>query len=292
MRKPWYTYLYVKSPVSKIAWGILAVFLAVVVLGFQWWVEEPRMAAQTANWNGRSIEKGAEIFANNCSTCHGLDGRGGAGPALNSKYFFTQRLTDVGFAGTLEDYVKLTVAAGRPSKANSQWAVMMPTWSSSYGGPLRDDQVQQVTDYVLNWESTAVQQTESQDPWIAFQDVPSKAEGASEAPAEGQAAAGQRPPAQIFQELGCQACHNLNEPQTDTSRGPIGPNMANLNENAPTRVPGEDGPTYVHNSITNPADFVVAGYQPNVMPQGLADRMTPEELDALVEWLLDPNRQQ
>lgn len=87
-------------------------------------------------------------------------------------------------------------------------------------------------------------------------------------------------------------CHNINEPQTDSSRGPIGPNLGNLNENAPNRVPGQDAVTYVHTSIAEPNAFVVPGYQPNLMPQGLTDRMTPEELDALIAWLLDPNRAQ
>jgi mono/diheme cytochrome c family protein len=294
MKQPWYSRLYVKSPIAKIAWGILAVLLSVVILVFAWMIEYPRMAAQTANWDGRSVEKGADIFANNCATCHGLNGQGGAGPALNSNYFFTQRLTDVGFAGTLEDYVSLTVASGRPSKANSQWSVMMPTWSNRFGGPLRDDQVEHVTNYVLNWERTATQQTPEEDPWIPFQDTPSKTITATQTvtTTAGQQAAGPRPPQQLFQELGCFACHNLTEPQTDASRGPIGPNMGNLNENAPNRVPGEDASTYVHNSIVNPNAYVVPGYQPNLMPPGLADRMTPEELDALVAWLLDPNRPQ
>jgi hypothetical protein len=29
----------------------------------------------------------------------------------------------------------------------------MPTWSERYGGPMRDDQVEDVTMFVLNWES-------------------------------------------------------------------------------------------------------------------------------------------
>ena len=74
----------------------------------------------------------------------------------------------------MKDYVASTVAAGRPSKVISQWSVMMPTWSNRFGGPLRDDQVQNVTNFVLNWESTALQQTDAEDPWIPFQDAPSK----------------------------------------------------------------------------------------------------------------------
>ncbi len=48
----------------------------------------------------------------------------------------------------LYDYGELTVAAGRPSKANSQWGVMMATWGAEYGGPLRADQVANVAAYV------------------------------------------------------------------------------------------------------------------------------------------------
>ncbi len=295
MEKPWYSIFYVKSPILKILLGILAVVVALVVTLFQGVVEPSRMEAQTGNWDGRSIEQGAMLYANNCSTCHGPDGKGGAGPALHSQYFFTQRLNDVGFAGSMEDYVKLTVAAGRPSRASSQWSVMMPTWSVTYGGPLREDQVQQVTDYVLNWETTALVQTPDEDPWIPFVDAPSKSDPAmAAAVAPPTADDGPRPPEVIFGNalpgLGCEGCHNINEPQTETNRGLVGPNLGNLYETAGTRVPGEDASTYVHNSIINPNAHLSPGYMGNIMPAGLADKMTQEELDALVIWLLDPNR--
>lgn len=295
MEKPWYSIFYIKSPIVKILLGILAVVVAMVVILFVLMLEPARMEAQTGNWNGRSVEKGAEIYANNCATCHGLDGHGGAGPALNSHYFFTQRLNDISFTGTLGDYVELTVAAGRPSRASSQWAVMMPTWSSDFGGPLRPDQVQHVTNYVLNWEATAVLQTAEEDPWIHFLDAPSKVDPAAAAAAAPAAAQeGPRTPEVLFGNppagLGCVGCHNLNEPQTDSTRGLVGPNLGNLAETAGTRVPGEDAATYVHNSIANPNAHLSPGYQANIMPPGLADRMTPEELDALVNWLIDPNR--
>ena len=174
MKRPWYRFLYVRSPLAKIGFGILAVLVTIVVLLFQGVIEQPRMLAQTGNWDGRSIEKGAEIYANNCAPCHGIDGKGapGVAPALNSKYFFTQRLKDLDYAGSLKDYVKLTVAAGRPSIKKSQWAQMMPTWGSRYGGPLRDDQVENVTNFVLNWQATAETQgtPDNPDPWIAVRE--------------------------------------------------------------------------------------------------------------------------
>ena len=234
MDKPWYTRLYVKSPVAKLLIGILAVGGGVVLM-FLLLLQEPlRMEAQTGNWDGRSIEQGAAIFANNCASCHGVDGKGNPGPALNSRYFFTQRLDDVGFNGSIEDYVALTVNAGRPSKHNPQWGgLVMATWGQQYGGPLRDDQVANVAKYVANWESTAVQQTMEEDPWIPFQDVTPKVpieqvyleEGAEPPPP-----AEPRAPEELFVSMACAGCHNLDLPQDENNRGPVGPNMGNLAE--------------------------------------------------------------
>jgi mono/diheme cytochrome c family protein len=299
MEKPWYSFLYIKSPITKIVWGIASILVAIVAVLALGIMEESRMAAQTANWDGRSIEKGAEIYANNCYTCHGLEGKGGTGPALNSKYFFENRTAEIGFAGTLEDYVKLTIAAGRPSNSHGQFIVVMPTWSVDYGGPLRNDQVEHVTNYVMNWESSALQQTPEEDPYIPFAGVPMVGtEGMTETVASGEAdaVAETRTPQQIFgtgpQEPGltCYTCHSLTEPETADNRGVIGPNLGNLAEHAGSRVPGEDAATYVRNSIVNPSAHTVEGYIAGLMPAGLDARMTPEELDALVAWLIDPSR--
>lgn len=298
MEKPWYSFLYVRSPITKIVLGILSVLVAIAVILIVGVMEESRMEAQTGNWDGRSVEKGAELYANNCYTCHGDNGQGGAGPALNSKHFFESRVKEIGFAGTLEDYVRLTIAAGRPSNTNGQWSVIMPTWSSRFGGPLRDDQVQQLTDYVMNWESTALLQTPEEDPFIPFANIPVTAsDGVTDTAAAGgdtAAAEGPRAPELLFGNppggMGCVACHNLELPQDDSNRGPVGPNLGNLAENAANRVAGEDAVTYVHNSIVNPSAHTVEGYLTGLMPAGFDTKMTPEEIDGLVNWLLDPNR--
>lgn len=287
MEKTWYSFLYIKSPILKILIGILSVIAAIVIVLVVLVMEESRMAAQTANWNGRSIEKGADLYANNCASCHGIHGQGGAGPALNSRYFFTQRVTDIGFAGSLEDYVQLTIAAGRPSNATSQWTVMMPTWSSTYGGPLRPDQVEHLTNYVVNWREAAIVQTDEEDPWIPFTNAPTNGAPPPMALAP-DAGAAPRDPEVIFTQLACAGCHVMDQPQTDSNRGPIGPNLGNLAEHAGTRVPGEDAETYVRHSILEPNAHVVEGYSANLMPAGLADRMSEEEFTALVAWLLEP----
>ncbi len=86
MKRPWYNFIYVRSPIAKILLGGAALLLTLALFGFTFIIEEPRMEAQTNSWTGRSIEKGAEIFANNCTSCHGVDGKGlpGVAPALHS----------------------------------------------------------------------------------------------------------------------------------------------------------------------------------------------------------------
>lgn len=318
MRKPWYHFLYIRSPLVKIFLGAVGAMLSVVLVIFQFAIEEPRMQAQADNWNGRSIEKGAELFANNCANCHGADGKGlpNVAPALNSKYFFTQRIVDAGWAGTLNDFVELTVAAGRPSKVNKQWAQIMPTWSSQFGGPLRGDQVEHVTNFVMNWREAALAQSAEEDPFQCFQGVPTKAQEGDKSPEalnikvcaeDGTAvmpgeplptpapvaeSTGPRPPQELFMAMGCSGCHNLTLDQTPDAQGQPGPNMRNLHETAGQRVPGQDAATYVHNSIVNPNEFVNPGYIAGIMPQNFSEQMSEEEINGLVQWLLDPNRPQ
>lgn len=296
MKRPWYDFLYVRSPIVKIGLGIASLLLTIALLLFIGVIEERRMEAQTANWEGRAIQVGADLYANNCYNCHGMDGKGlpGVAPALHSKYFFTQRLTDIGWSGSLHDYVALTVAAGRPSKVSTQWAQMMPTWSHQFGGPFRDDQVEAVTAFVLNWEQDALLQgtPDNPDPWQFFEDAPSRMVESGEGAPVAEAApepTGPRTPQELFSVMGCLGCHNLDQPQTADNRGPVGPNMANLHETAGTH--GVDALTHVINSISNPNQVVTEGYMAGIMPQNFTERMSEEEIRALAEWLLDPNRQ-
>jgi mono/diheme cytochrome c family protein len=294
MKRPWYRFLYIRSPLAKIGISLLALLLMFGVLLYLAMLENNRMEAQTLNWDGRSIQNGAAIYANNCSSCHGPDGKGlpGVAPALHSRYFFEGRIQDIGFTGSLHDYVKLTVAAGRPANRQSQWAQMMPTWSSRYGGPLRDDQVEEVTDFVLNWREDALTQTAETDPWVPFENAPMTDifTGQTVETAPAAEATGPRPPQQLFVDMGCAGCHNIDQPQTETNKGPIAPNLGNFYEIAGTKVPGEDAVTFTHSSIVNPNAYTEPGYNP-VMPANFSERMSPEEIDSLVQWILDPNRQ-
>jgi mono/diheme cytochrome c family protein len=272
--------------------GTLALLATFALLGFQWWIEEPRMAAQTASWTGRDIENGAALYSANCASCHGVEGQGGVGvaPALQSRYFFTNRISDIGFSGTLHDYVAGTVAAGRPSKPLGQWAQHMPVWSSRYGGPMRDDQVLAVTAFVLNWERDALQQTPEEDPWIPFEDGSKMTAVTGEVivtePAGG-ATDGPRDPELLFVSMGCQGCHNLEQDQSADNPGPVAPHLGNIDTLGSTYEAGKDAVTYVHDSIVNPNAFVHPGYAAGIMPQNFTERMSEEEITALAAWIVE-----
>ena len=99
--------------------GTLLFFAIILIVGFAAINEPARMGTFTAQYEGRSIARGAVIFHDNCVTCHGIDGKGleGIAPALNSPDMFNgTRLQELGWTGTLHDYIYLTVAAGRPAR--------------------------------------------------------------------------------------------------------------------------------------------------------------------------------
>ncbi|MBI1298758.1 c-type cytochrome [bacterium] len=290
--------LFIKSPVLKIVLGILASLGAIALVLIVLLTEEARMEAQTASWEGRAVENGAALYYNNCASCHGPDGKGlpGVGPALNSHYFFTQRLGDVGWAGSLEDFVELSVAAGRPSKTDTQWAQIMPTWGASYGGPMRGDQVEAVTAYVMNFEGSALAQTAEEDPWQPFFDVrkPAEQQTIGDTPLEVAAApdaaapSGEpRDPETLFTTLTCIACHNLAEDQTQSNRGPVGPHFGNLAELAASRVAGQSAEEYLYLSIVEPGAYVVEGYVNGIMPANFGEQMSEDEINLMVAWLLE-----
>lgn len=290
MHKPWYSFLYVKSPITKIVMGTVALLITLALLVFQWRIEEPRMSAQTASWNGRTIENGAALYSSNCVQCHGGSGEGASGPALNSRYFFTNRVMDAGFTGTLHDYVAGTVAAGRPSGNILDWGVKMPTWSNRFGGPMRDDQVLAVTAFVMNWESEALQQEIDEDPWRPFPNAPmTQVTGEVIQPESSAPSDEPRPPDELFVAMGCQACHVLDKDQPEGGMGDLtGPNLGNLHETAATHVEGQDALAYVVTSIAKPSEFIHPGYvSPSAMTATFSMMMTEEEITALAQWVLD-----
>ena len=260
----------------EILFGLMLVSIAVLIIIFVGFNEEDRMLEEAHSQQGEAIEVGAELFETNCSGCHGIKGEGipGLAPALNDAHFFTGRVQDVGWEGTLEDYIVSTVSVGRTVSTRPEQYVgggrpAMPAWSQQFGGPLRDDQVQNLADFILNWEATALGEVE-------LAELPPPTPGAEEA--ADPVVRGQ----QVYSAAGCAGCHAIE----GISNGVVGPGLTQIGSVAATRVDGVSAEDYIRNSILNPNAFVVEGYQSNVMPQNYGQQLSNQELDDLLEFLL------
>jgi mono/diheme cytochrome c family protein len=247
---------------------VLLTSTLLIIYGFN---EEQRMQEFASAQEAQAIETGAMLYENNCSSCHGKQGEGIAGlcPPLNDRYFFTDRLGDVGWSGALEDYIIATVASGRLASTRPDQYVgggrpAMPAWSETYGGPLREDQIRSIARFVLNWEATALEQVELIEVAVPDLDDP--------------VARGQR----VYTENGCGGCHTLGA----LSAGVVGPPLTNIATTAATRIEGISAEEYLRQSILNPNAFVVEGYPEGVMVQNLGDVLKEEQLNDLVAFLL------
>lgn len=262
----------------EISLGVLLVLITsslIIVYGLN---EQDRMQKFALSQDAQSIEVGAGLFENNCSTCHGKKGEGipGLCPPLNDRNFFTNRLAEVGWTGTLEDYIVATVSSGRLTSTRPDQYVgggkpAMPAWSETYGGPLRADQIRDIAKFVKNWEATALEQ-------VDLIEVTPPGETSSDPVVRGQ---------QVYVTSGCSGCHTLGT----LSAGVVGPALTNIGSEAGNMKPGMSAEEYIRESILNPNAFIVptcpSGPCPsNVMPQNWGDVLSEEQLNDLVAFLL------
>lgn len=258
-----------------VAIGLVAVLVLAASLLLLALRETDRMATAERSFASRSVESGAAIYSDACAGCHGVAGQGVAGvaPALNSADFFTRRLAEVGYAGSLASYVQSTVAAGRPVTAG-QYSTTMPAWARQYGGSLRPDEVRDVAAFVLNWQDEAL----GIDPALAVvtpTPQPGLAEGAS--PVDfGRA---------VYSAAGCGGCHGQ-----DGNPAISGPELAGIAQFGADRMPDLTAEEYIRLSIVAPSAFLApecpTGACPDIMPRTYGDTLSQEQLDALVRYLL------
>lgn len=403
--------LIIESIEGRILVGI-SMFVAIMILiGWVAINEEARMQSFVEQQTGRAIERGAELFASNCATCHGNDGLGigGRAPALNNPHLFgynplgvfndvvvnanrnlnslieevdrlnteaadtvsppsDERLTEiltsideldseisdyeaeietasvdrdavvaqlgnaiarglyprlspdnnppdpadlttylvangtrlnqVGWTGSLDDYIVTTLIHGRPGSGNV-WpnSEGMAAWSQLAGGPLRQDQIEDITAYILNWDKGdnwsiadyfAVQQFGkplADGSLPSGPVVPKAGDNVEEIFATfesesivGDVASGER----IYNGvLGCSGCHAGGAAAPETA----GTWTRVLNERlAEPQFAGYTGEQYLVESIVRPGDYVVDGYT-NAMPQTFGDQLTHQQLADIVEYL-------
>ena len=156
-------------------WGLL-LSLAMALFIFLYWTAEPsRMTSTTKKFSKDAIERGQQYFALptnpqtgatntrgiGCARCHGNDAHGGDVPYTDSqtntqvqghapdltvvfnKYVLHPQM---GYK-TPRDYIMATIDRGRTNNVLGN-GDDMPTWGQLYGGPLTDQQINDIIDWL------------------------------------------------------------------------------------------------------------------------------------------------
>jgi cytochrome c oxidase subunit 2 len=82
---------------------------------------------------------------------------------------------------------------------------------------------------------------------------------------------------EIFASAGCGGCHTLAAAGADAE---VGPDLGKL-------AKAEATAKFIETSIVDPNAEITKGYDPDIMPEDFGDRLSKEELDALVKYLLE-----
>ncbi len=97
--------------------------------------------------------------------------------------------------------------------------------------------------------------------------------------------AGAKSGRQIFVAAGCGSCHKLSAAGTS---GNVGPGLDDLAASAGKlgKQRGESAEEYIRESIIEPDAFTVPGFRKGVMPGNYGERLKPEQIKALVDYLM------
>jgi len=198
------------------------------------------------------------------------------------------RLAEVKWNGRLQDYIISTVISGRPVSA-MYWPDPMPTWGQQAGGPMRPDEIIDVSNYIMNFQDTAVKLT----PKDIIQEFKLPSGGAkanalgenadvkalvAQGLTGGDPAAGQ----QLYTTLGCgPTCHLA---------GVVAPPTAGTFTrvvNDRLKDPANAGKTpeeYLAESILHPPVYVVPNFTP-IMPTNFGNQLDLNDLKNLIAFL-------
>lgn len=144
-----------------LSFGLLGLFVLGIGLPLYWLQEPGRQDGAKERINDEFVSRGAAMFDTtekggyNCAFCHGAEGVGGATPytLTDSQGRFIKTVTWQGPAlNTVllrysRDEVRYILTYGRPFSP-------MPPWGTKGGGPLTDQKLQELIDYMATFQLT------------------------------------------------------------------------------------------------------------------------------------------
>lgn len=153
-----------------LALGLVLLAVIGITLPLYWLAEPGRQQGAVDLANETFIKRGEEIYTNGaqCASCHGPNGVGGAanytltspqGDFIGQVSWKAPALNTVMYRYPTEQ-VKSILTSGRPFSP-------MPAWGAAGGGPLTDQQLDNIIDYLYSIQLPASQQQSERDAEIA-----------------------------------------------------------------------------------------------------------------------------
>lgn len=272
-----------------LGWGLVALAISGVGLPLYWLGEPGRQAGAVEDFNerlggvtfkeGQPLGGGA-LFAPtaeggfNCAGCHGgMQGLGATVPytltdpvtgQLRQVQWQAPSLNDVTLRMT-DEQIRKVLVYGRPFSP-------MPAWGLEGGGPLND---QQIDNLLLYLKRIAITPEEARN----------QNAGKAEAELERLRSAGETDPSmgQVLFNVGCARCHtkgwSYGEPELPGG-GFFGPSIYNSTEQFPAV---EDHVEFVADGAELGEQYGVGGFSDGNMPY-FGQVLTAEQIDAIVEY--------
>lgn len=276
----------------KVIIGTVAFMITMMVFGYAALREQARLERFTDARVGRQIEAGAHLYENNCTNCHGVEGKaeecydsssgepiGCIGLPLNYAPMLcgdeSQRMAAMNWEGNKFSFIEATLTSGR-------YGTQMPTWSEQFGGPMRPDQIVDLTHFVLNWETEEL----CSAPIITYEWQETAEDFYAEFP-DGDPTVGE----ELFLSYGCSGCHGTMDGSMAAN---VGPSLIDYPDVGGTRIEGYSAEEYLYESILYPSEFISqecpngpCGGPPSAMPANFPLRMgeNPQDLRDLMSYI-------
>ena len=252
--------------------AIVAMIAAMALLFLGYGFREPaRQVSAQEQQLDTSIGRGISNFTTLCFPCHGEKGQGAVVPDVTPERLAPPlnrsdlRPTDSDTRTKEYDFIFKTIQRGRPGTP-------MPTWGQIDGGPLLDEQVNELALMILNGDRQVDYEGKVATPWEHTAEVVNLhvAQGLATLPKQPEVTAlpfyqalgpQEQQGVQVILQRGCGSCHTITN--IPGASGTIGPNLG----------PHEDVPALSKRPM-------IATYPNGTVPNN--------SVDDLAKWIADP----
>jgi mono/diheme cytochrome c family protein len=238
------------------SWGVALAVFSALFLPLYWLIEPERIDDKIDEYYLRDVEFGRGLYAENCVTCHGPNAEGGSAPHPDPEVdapWPAPALDNIvaryegkdAIIPDIREFISMTIAHGRPGTP-------MPAWGSAYNGPMNDQQIESITNYILSIQTGELPEAQ------AFV-------GASDDGQEGFA-------------NNCARCHG------DQAQGYVGPQLINIFErygaDEDDEASVEEVRQHIRYTILNGRN--VPGVTPMPPFEGV---LSDQTIDAIIRWI-------